>query len=82
MATKVVRDSDLANKLRSATASGEALVEADGHRFLVIRVPRVMELDDPDEMAMALEAAQEYFGRSYEASEVIKIFRHELAKGE
>ena len=77
MATKVVRDSDLANKLRSATASGEALVEADGHRL-----PRVMELDDPDEMAMALEAAQEYSGPSYEASEVLKIFHHELAKGE
>lgn len=82
MATKVVRDSDLANKLRSATTNGEALVEADGHRFLVIRVPRVMELDDPDEMAMALEAAQEYSGPSYEASEVLKIFHHELAKGE
>ena len=57
-------------------------MEADGHRFLVIRVPRVMELDDPDEMAMALEAAQEYFGPSYEASEILKIFRHELAQGE
>ena len=82
MATKVVRDADLANKLQSATASGEALVEADGHRLLVIRAPRVMELDDPNQMAMALEAAQEYFGPSYETSEVLKIFRHELAQGE
>ena len=61
MATKVLRDSDLANKLRSATASGEALVEADGHRFLVIRVPQVMELDDPDEMAMALDVTTSRF---------------------
>lgn len=82
MATRVVRDSDLANKLRSATASGEALVEADGDRFLVIRVPSVIELDDPDEMALALAAAQEYSGPSYEAREVLEIFRQELAKGE
>ncbi len=82
MATKVVRDSDLAKKLRSATASGEALVEADGDRFLVIRVPGVIELEDPDEMAMALEAAQEYSGPSYEAREVLEIFRQELIKGE
>ncbi len=31
---------------------------------------------------MALEAAQEYSGPSYETSEVLKIFHHELAKGE
>lgn len=82
MATKVVRDSDLANKLRSATASGEALVEADGDRFLVIRVPSVIELEDPGDMTMALEAAQEYSGHSYEAREVLEIFRRELIKGE
>lgn len=82
MATKVVHDSDLANKLRSATASGEALVEADGDRFLVMRVPGVIELEDPDEMAMALDAAQEYFGPSYEVREVLEIFRQELAHGE
>ena len=81
MATKVIRDSDLANKLRTATESGEALVEADGDRFLVIRVPGVIELQDPDEMTMALEAAQEYFGPSYGAREVLDMFRQELAKG-
>ncbi len=82
MATRVVRDSDLANKLRSATADGEALVEAGGVRFLVIRVPGVIELDDPDEMAMALAAAQEYSGASYEVHEVLEIFRQERAQGE
>ncbi len=82
MATKVVRDADLANRLRTATESGEALVEADGDRFLVIRIPGVIELEDLDEMAMALEAAQEYSGPSYEAREVLEMFRQELAKGE
>ena len=82
MPTRVVRDSDLANKLRSATANGEALVEADGDRFLVIRVPGIIELDDPDEMAMAFAAAQEYSGPFYEAHEVLEIFRQELAQGE
>lgn len=82
MATKVVHDSDLANKLQSATASGEALAEADGDRFLVMRVPMVIELEDSDEMAMALDTAQEYFGPSYEAREVLEKFRHELARSE
>lgn len=82
MATKVVRDSDLANKLRSAAASGEALVEADDGRFLVIRVPSVIELEDPCDMVMALHAAQEYSGPSYEAREVLEIFRRELIRGE
>jgi len=46
-------------------------VEADGDRFLVIRAPGVIELDAPDEMAMALAAAQEYFGPSYEVHDVL-----------
>lgn len=82
MATRVVRDPDLADKLRRATESGEALVEADGDRFLVIRVPRIIELDDPTEMALARSAAHEYSGVSYEVGEVLEIFRQELAQGE
>lgn len=81
MAAKVVRDADLANRLRIATKSGEVWVEADGDRFLVIRVPHVMELEDRDEIAMALEAAQEYSGPSYETQEVFEMFRQELAQG-
>jgi hypothetical protein len=45
-------------------------------------IPGVIELEDLDEMAMALEAAQEYSGPSYEAREVLEMFRQELAKGE
>ena len=81
MAAKVVRDADLANRLRTATESGDALVEANGDRFLVIRVPSVIELEDPDEMAIALEAAQEYSGPSYAAHEVLEMFRQELIQG-
>lgn len=50
--------------------------------FLVIRVSGVIELEDPDEMAMAPEAAQEYAGPSYTAGEVLEMFRQELARGE
>lgn len=82
MATRVVRDADLADKLRSATVQGEALVEDDGDRFLVIRVPGVVALDDPDEVAMALSAAQEYAGPSYAAHDVLEMFRQELAQSE
>ena len=32
-------------------------MDANGHRFLVIQVPGVMEREDPDEMGMALEIA-------------------------
>lgn len=79
MSTRLVRDSDLAEKLRSATVKGEALVEDDSDRFLVIRVPGVAELDDPGEMAMALAATQEYAGPSYEVHDVLEMFRQELA---
>jgi hypothetical protein len=44
---RLVRDLDLAAKLRAATSEGKTVIEGDGDRFLVVRVPKAVELNDP-----------------------------------
>lgn len=66
---RLVRDMDLAAKLRAATSEGETVIEGDGDRFLVVRVPKAVELNDPEEIQMALDAAAEYLGPRYRANE-------------
>jgi len=76
---KLVRDDALAGKLRAATVNGEAVVEADGDRFLVVRIPGSVELTDPEEIDMALDAAAEYIGPRYEAGHALAVLRREVA---
>lgn len=57
---RLVRDLDLAAKLRAATSEGETVIEGDGDRFLVVRVPKAVELNDPEEIQMAPDTAAEY----------------------
>ncbi len=77
---RLVRDLALAAKLRAATGEGETVVEGDKDRFLVVRIPQMIELDDPSEIEMALEAAGEYLGPRYNADEVIALLRHEVTE--
>lgn len=76
---RLVRDMDLAAKLRAATSEGETVIEGDGDRFLVVRVPKAVELNDPEEIQMALDAAAEYLGPRYRADEVLALLRREVA---
>jgi hypothetical protein len=77
---KLVRDLELAARLRAATGEGETVVEGGEDRFLVVRIPQTIELDDPGEIKMALEAAGEYLGPRYNADEVIALLRHEVTE--
>lgn len=76
---RLVRNVDLAAKLRAATSEGETVIEGDGDRFLVIRVPKAVELTDPEEAQVALDAAAEYLGPRYRADEVLGLLRREVA---
>ena len=51
---RFVRDVDLAAKLRVATSEGETAISGDGDRFLVVPVPKAVELTDAEETQMAL----------------------------
>jgi hypothetical protein len=48
-------------------------------RQLVVRVPKAVELNDPEEIQMALDAAAEYLGPRYRADEVLGLLRREVA---
>ena len=56
------------------------MVEGDKDRFLVVRIPQMIEVEDPVEIEMALEAAGEYLGPRYNADEVIALLRHEVTE--
>ena len=77
---RLVRDLDLAGKLRAATSEGETVIEGGGDRFLVVRVPQAVELTDPAETEVALDAAAEYLGPRYRADEVLVLLRREVAE--
>lgn len=65
--------------MRAATVEGEAIVEADGERFLVVRLPRTVEVTDPEEIAVVLDCAAEYTGSRYSAEETLEMLRREVA---
>ncbi|MHB8731486.1 MAG: hypothetical protein ACYDAB_06815 [bacterium] len=77
---RLVRDLDLAAKLRAATSEGETVIEGDGDRFLIVRVPKTVELTDPEEIQVARDAAAEYFGPRYRADEALDLLRREVAE--
>ena len=75
---RFVRDLDLVAKLRAATSEGETVIEEDGDRFLVVRVRKAVELNDPEEIQMALDAAAEYLGPRHRADEVLGLLQREV----
>ena len=54
------------------------MIEGDGDHFLVVRVPKAVELTDPEEIHVALDAAAEYLGPRYRADEVLDLLRREV----
>ncbi|HXX39357.1 MAG TPA: hypothetical protein VEP50_14625 [bacterium] len=78
---RLVRNLDLAAKLRAVTHEGETVIEGDGDRFLVVRVPQVVELTDPEEVEIALDAAAEYLGPRYGADEALALLQREAPEG-
>ena len=65
-----IRDPQLAELLRRETASGEAWIEAGGARYVV--VPARFEITDPEEIAMALDAAKPTKGPVYRPEEALR----------
>lgn len=51
------------------------MIEGDGDRFLVVRVPPAVELNDPEEIRVARDAAAEYLGPRYRADEALDQLR-------
>ncbi len=74
-----IYDRNLATRLRAAASGGEVIVEAGGEQYLVLRLPRTIEVTDPEEIALVLEAAAESGGLRYTADEAMALLRHEVA---
>ena len=77
-----IHDGDLATRLRAATVEGEVIVEAGSDQYLVLRLPRTVEVTDPDEIALVLEAAADSGGLRYTAEEALALLRQEVASGQ
>jgi hypothetical protein len=56
------------------------LVEADAVRFWVVPLPATIELTDPEEIAMVLDAGAPYADALYTAVEAIAQLRAETDK--
>ena len=65
-----IRDPELVERLRRETASGEAWIEAGGARYVL--VPARLELTDPEEIEMALDAAKPATGRVYSPEDALR----------
>ena len=67
-----IRDGNLATRMRAAASEGELIVEAGGEQYVVVRLPRTIEVADR-------EAAAESGGLRYTADAARALLRHEVA---